>query len=228
MLQLLEKFTHRLSISVSVLAISVIPLQKDKWVELKFNKIASSQVEDSAEGLKVKVKVESSASPLVFKMEKPQKVIGFSADLEITGELKERVMKNSFGEDSIFRMGLVATGDKKLGWLQRQVAADWVLKLFALAPANTGLDQIYFFNVGREGQKIGQSRQHPKSELMFEQIVQIRKAGENSIHIEHKLKKPLNTAALWISIDGDDTQSSFTTLIKKIELVTEEGAAPSN
>ncbi len=222
MWQFLKISKQRISISVSVLAVSVIPLQKDKWIELKFNKIQPNQVEDSAEGLKVSV--DSSASPLVFKLVKPLKVIGFSADIETNGNIKDRAMKNSFGEDSIFRLGLVATGDKKLGWLQRQVAADWVQKLFALVPETTGLDQIYFFNVGREDQVIGQSRQHPKSDLMFEQIVQTRKSDQKLIHFEHKLKKPLTAAALWISIDGDDTKSNFTTVIKKIELLIEESS----
>ncbi len=217
--QHIKKAGRQFFVSTSVLAAVALPLQKDKWVELKFNKIPNNQVEDTAEGMKVTVI--SSASPLVYKLDSPMRVSGFSAELDITGAVKSGIVQNSFGEDSVFRFGLVATGDKTLGWFQRKVAADWVLKLFALAPENTGLDKIYFYNLGREGQKVGDSRQHPKSELMHEQIVATRKADEKSVHIEHKFKSPLPIAAVWISIDGDDTKSNFTTVIKKLDLFNE-------
>jgi hypothetical protein len=220
MISQLKKISRNCSLSISFLAVVAIPMQKEKWVELKFNKIPNNFVEDTTEGMKVTVM--SSASPLIYKMEKPILVQGFSADLDVTGNLKKGIVQNAFGEDSVFRLGLVAIGDRKLGWFQSKVAADWVLKLFTLAPENTGLDKIYFYNLGRDGQKTGTARQHPKSELMYEQIVATRKPDEKTLHVEYKLNKALPVTALWLSIDGDDSKSSFTNVIKKIELMSEE------
>jgi len=34
----------------------------------------------------------------------------------------------------------------------------------------------------------------------------------------HRLERPLETIAIWLSSDGDDTASKFTVLVEQIEL----------
>lgn len=197
----------------------VIPVSSPEgWTELQFRKIPANTVSHSAEGVQVTVK--NSASPLIYKLPTPAVVTAVEVELQIQGELKFPGGANDFQEDSYFRLGLVAEGDKKLSRVQKMFAPAWVEKLYSLAPEGVGLDKIYFLNVAGGEAKIGAARLHPKSELMSEQIVKIRKTGENRIVFSHSLQPPQKVAALWISIDGDDTKSEFKTVIQKLVLQT--------
>ena len=195
-------------------AAMAIPFQNlEGWTSLSFRKIPSNQVQELQGQLRIQV--DSSASPLIFKLKEPKIVQGFQWDLEIDGEMKESGASD-FEEDSYFRLGLVAVGKRTLGKLERLVAAEWVIRLFELAPPNIGLDRIYFFNLGQNAKLLGKSRTHPKSDLMHETVVAIRQGPLSSIR--HDLSGPLKISALWISVDGDDTKSKYQTRIKKLAL----------
>jgi hypothetical protein len=137
-------------------------------------------------------------------------------DLEIIGSLKPSE-DGKFPEDSLFRMGLVAKGDKRLGWLQKKIAADWVLKLFDLASKDEGLDKIYFFNLDSSVANVGKKRIHPSSDLIHEEIVQSFDGKTPHISFQASFE-PITTLALWLSTDGDQTGSKFEVKIKKITL----------
>lgn len=200
---------------VGCCAAIAIPFGDPKaWTELEFRKIPPNQVTFSGEGIAIKVK--ESASPLVYKLPKIVLISQVEVELEINGELKPQ--SAGFAEDSAFRLGLVAAGKQTLSRIQKLFAPAWVEKLFSLAPAGVGLDKIYFLNVGEEDQQIGQLRIHPKSELMSEEIVTLRKKGQRQIRFTKAFDPALSTAALWISVDGDDTKSEFTTTVRKISL----------
>jgi hypothetical protein len=94
-------------------------------------------------------------------------------------------------------------------------------KLFRLAPADTGISQVRFFNVGIEPQQIGWQRQHPLSELLHEEIVAVRR-HDGTFEMSASFEPPITTLALWISADGDDTNSSFAGALERIELETME------
>lgn len=203
-------------------AVMVIPFQNlEGWASLSFRKIPSNQVQD-VQG-QLQIQVDSSASPLIFRINEPKRVLGFQWELEVEGEMK-KADASDFEEDSYFRLGLVAVGKKTLGKLERFVAADWVIRLFELAPASIGLDRIYFYNLGQNAKLLGKSRTHPKSDLMHETIVAIRQGPTSSL--QYDLSTPLNVSALWISIDGDDTKSKYQTRVKKLALVTSTEKAP--
>jgi len=192
----------------------VLPLnQADQWTHLKFNRIAQNQVQFSDAGLKVDV--DSSAGPLVFKLPNTLLVQKISAEGQITGSFKKSF--ENFEEDSYLRVGLVAEGTKTLNRAQRFLAADWVKKLFELVPKGKGLDKIYFFNLGENKNFIGKTRVHPKSELMLETVVATT-SDTKAFRFTHTLEKPLPTAAIWLSIDGDDSQSKFTLQLKELRL----------
>ena len=123
----------------------------------------------------------------------------------------------AFDEDSILRFGFVGIGNQTLTGPQKWFAADWVKKLFSLAPKGTGLDKIYFFNVTNRSELNGKSRLHPKSDLLVETVfAQHEKEGVFSF--SKTLNSPIEAAAIWISIDGDDTQSEYETTISEIKL----------
>lgn len=206
--------------SLLMAAVFAVPLQKDKWTELKYNKIPANKVTDEMSGLKLSV--QASASPLIFKLEDSLRITRIRAEIVADGLVRTIKESAKWSEDSGFRLGLVATGSRRLGWFQRQLAADWVLKLFSLAPADTGLDKIYFFNVGVAPEKIGWKRDHPKSDLLSEEIVSMQTKDKENLIVQKHFDKPLSTAALWVSSDGDDTKSEFSIRIQKIEIEYEK------
>lgn len=188
---------------------------KSRWTELKFNNILPNKVEYRTDS--ILVNVDSTASPLIYKLDDVTEVAGFEALIEVSGELPTQ---GAFEEDSFFRMGLVAIGESQLGTMGKLFAPNWVLQLFELAPKGAGLDKIYFFNLAANVENLNKERTHPDSKYMYEKQIALKKSGLNEI--KYTLAKSLKTAAIWISIDGDNTKSKFTTEIKNIKLKTNQ------
>ncbi|MEQ1721869.1 MAG: hypothetical protein ABL930_01745 [Pseudobdellovibrio sp.] len=89
---------------------SNIVFSKDKWVEISFGKkINPNTVEYSEDSLKINV--DASASPLVYKFDKVIDVNSFSVDLEVIGTMQDAADKSKFEDDSYFRLGFVVIGD---------------------------------------------------------------------------------------------------------------------
>ncbi len=190
-----------------------ISLNKEDWVVLSYEKIPANEVKFNDNLLKVNIK--NSAGPIVHKLSKALKVSQISILDQVIGSKKTET--GAFDEDSLLRFGLVAVGKQTLSGPKKWFAADWVKKLFALAPEGTGLDKIYFYNLTNRSELIGKSRLHPKSDLLVENIVSLKGEGEG-FELSHTLEKPIETAAVWISIDGDDSKSNFETQINLIKL----------
>ncbi len=192
-----------------------LPLSEDAWVVLSYNKIPSNSVIFATGSLAVKVK--SSASPIVHKLEKVSKVAEFFIKGKVTGS--KAVETTTFDEDSVLRFGLVATGKQTLTGAKKWFAADWVKRLFSLVPEGPGLDKIYFFNFTNRASLLGKFRTHPKSDLIVENIFAETKKDQ-VINVSKKIEPPIEVAAIWISIDGDDSKSEYETLISEIKLRT--------
>lgn len=123
-------------------------------------------------------------------------------------------------DDYVFRIGLVEPGERTLGAIERRFAADWVRKLYELAPPGGGISGIHFYNVAVEPAHIGRKRQHPLSDLIREEVV-ARARADGRFDFEHVLAQPLQTIAVWLSSDGDDTKSTFTVRVDAIELLAQ-------
>lgn len=192
----------------------LIPLKPASWVVLSYgSKIPANEVSFS-DG-RLTIRVNRSAGPVAYKIEVPRKVLGF----KVTGVWKgqKKTEAGDFDEDSILRFGLVATGTQRLTGLKKFLAADWAKKLFELAPADTGLDKIYFFNVTNRPSLAAKARSHPKSDLLREaNALIVEKPG--AFELMKQLDAPLEVAAIWLSVDGDDTASEFETTIMEIQL----------
>jgi hypothetical protein len=120
-------------------------------------------------------------------------------------------------DDFSLKIGLVIAGDKTLNAVQKLFSAKWVRKLYDLAPEGSGVDRIYFLNAVQNKDLLGQQRQHPLSDLLYENNVWLLdKNGDFTL--TYKLENPEKVIAVWLSIDGDDTQSSYTTTIKNLLL----------
>lgn len=192
---------------------TAVPLNESAWVVLSYNKIPANKVIFSSDKLTVKVK--NSAGPIVHKLEKISKISEFFIKGKITGSKANET--TAFEEDSMLRFGLVAIGNQTLSGPKKWFAADWVKKLFALAPEGIGLDKIYFYNFTQQSEFLGKSRAHPKSDLIVENIfAEVKPDGTFSA--QKKIDPPIESTAIWISIDGDDTQSEYETEILEIKL----------
>jgi len=195
-----------------------VPLQQvDSWQLLQYSKIEANRVEFSQQGMTVNVT--GSASPIIYPLEQPQVV----RRVEVSGALSEllAIDANKQGlkgsDDFSLRIGLVVAGDKTLNRIEKLFSANWMKTLFALAPQGSGDENIYFLNAVQGSNMLGQQRQHPLSDLIYENNVWLLdKPGDFAM--SHTLDKPRKVIAIWLSIDGDDSLSNYSVLIKSLHL----------
>lgn len=192
----------------SLLVALVIPLSSGQnWKLLTYDKIPSHQVEYSEDGLDIKVK--KSAAPLIYRLPQVTSVSEIKVQGSLAGHLKltgQQGDKNN--DDFILRVGLVVAGEKKMNWVQRAMAPKWLRELYDVAPKDSGIDRIEFYNIVQDGKIFSKERRHPKSDLIHENFVW-KMESEGEFSFSQKLKQPINVLAVWISSDGDDTQSDF-------------------
>lgn len=206
----------------SLLGVLIIPTESLKnWTIEQFSKIPKNEISANQEGMQIKV--ENSASPLIFPLSTDKKVIGFKVKGEFFGLPKFSEVSNQ-GEkgfdDYVMRIGFVIRGDKKLTGIKRVFAADWVKNLYSLVQDSSGLESVLFFNVTQNEKQLGKQRTHPSTDLFIENFFELVK-NPGAFNYEYRLQNQKDVAAIWISVDGDDTKSSFKVLISKLELLTE-------
>ena len=195
-----------------------VPLQQmTDWHLLQYSGIAPNQVSFTQQGMTVKVM--ESASPIIYPLDEARLV----RRIEVAGTLNKLLTLDTAkqglrdNDDFSLKIGLVVAGDKTLNSLQKLFSADWLKTLYELAPEGHGVDSTYFLNAVQDSTRLGQQRQHPMSELIFENNVWLLdKPGDFAL--AYNLDKPLQVIAIWISIDGDDSRSNYSTLIKSLHL----------
>jgi len=197
-----------------------VPLNdQSRWHELRYGKIPPHTLRFSESGLDIFVR--RSAMPLLCPLPQAVRVHSIHVKGRIIGSLEvapEKQGKKGYDDYSL-RVGLVEPGAATLTARERRAAADWVKSLFDLAPAGRGIAKVHFLNLGVDRLEIGRSRQHPMSKLLEEEVVAAPKL-DGSFEFVRKFNPPLEVCAIWISADGDDTKSSFRTVINQIELET--------
>lgn len=202
-----------------MMGIFLIPTTKvDKWQIEKYSKIRSNEFSFSDDGLRVKV--DQSASPFIYPIEKPIKVLGFKIQGEYFGlpKFNDLSKQGSKGfDDSVLRIGFIVPGEKTLNGIKKIFAPAWVQHLYARVPSGMGLGRIQFFSVTQNPEQLGTHRVHPLSELMEEDYFQLVSAP-GKFEYTYPLKTPIQAVGLWISIDGDDTASKYELLIKNLSL----------
>jgi len=205
--------------SALLLAAFAIPLQRpDGWETLVFGRVPANQVTFSEVGLHIRV--DRSAGPLVFPLPASRLVRRVQASGRVRGavRLEPGQRQGQRGaDDYVLRIGLVEAGSRTLGRFERLTAPAWVRRLFALAPPHTGISQVSFYNVANATSSIGTMRQHPLSDLLHEQVVAAVDAS-GAFHIDHDFGTERRVLAVWLSSDGDDTQSSFEVTLERLEL----------
>jgi len=196
----------------------VVPLTNDRgWQVLTYRNIPGHVVRFSNEGLEIRVRC--SAGPIVYRLPTPVRVKHLRARGRIEGSLNltaQRQGQPGF-DDYALRLGLVEAGPRRLGFFERQFAPAWLRTLFSLASPHAGISRVRFLNVAIDPQQIGKRRRHPLSDLLDEEIV-AAPMRHGAFTISTSFETPLNTIALWIGADGDDTASSFAVVLVNVEL----------
>ncbi len=197
-----------------------VPLNdQSRWHELRYGKIPPHTLQFSESGLEISVR--RSAMPLLCPLPQPVRVNSIHVKGRIAGGIEvtpEKQGKKGYDDYSL-RVGLVEPGAATLTARERRAAADWVKALFDLAPAGRGIAKVHFLNLGVDSSEIGRTRQHPMSKLLEQEIVAAPRS-DGSFEFARHFNLPMEVCAIWISADGDDTKSSFQTVINQIELET--------
>lgn len=194
-----------------------ILFNKESWELLTYSKIPANKV--SFESKKMIINVDSSASPIIYPLQNKGKYKQLSISAKIVGKLNlGNIEQGQKGADDFrLRVGLVYQGDQTLGFFKRQIAADWILKLYSLAPKNTGVSRIEFFNTYSHQQLMGKKRPHPLADVLKENFVlKVDESGWVKQNIS--IPDDENILAIWLSCDGDGTGSRFVVEINNLQL----------
>lgn len=205
-------------LSLTYFSVVVIPFNRGEWKSLEYSKIRPNTVEfSSGENSLLKVKVDNSASPLVYKLNKSLLVKSLSFKGKIIGKLNlQHKNQGEVGADDFaVKVGVVVEGKKTLNFVQKMISPRWIKELYSLGGGNIGIDHIEFFNISNT--KLNwQQRTHPLSNLIIENITGVKDSGD--FDISYNFDKPLNVIAVWVSSDGDDTKSKYEIEFNEIKL----------
>jgi hypothetical protein len=201
---------------LGLLAALPLTLPSD-WQVLTYRGIPPNQVRFGDGGLIITVN--GSAGPIVHALPRPVRVTGLRAEGRIVGRLATASDRQGGKghDDFALRIGLVESGARRPTLLQRRLAPRWVRQLHALAPPGTGIEQIRFFNLGLDASQIGWTRRHPLSDLLLEKVVAAPdRDGRFAFDLD---MPPVETLAVWLAADGDDTKSVFEVHLERLTLV---------
>lgn len=208
-----------LTAGAAAVVVPVLDLQK--WTSLSYSKIPANTVSVAGGGLHIAVN--KSASPLVYKFDSPVTAKSIHVEARWSGELHipgNAVQGEAGADDFVLKVGVVEAGERRLNWLQRRIAADWIRQLFRLAPKGTGVERIHFLSATQQENLLGSQRVHPLSDLLHEtHITYLDKPA--AFELNYQFEEPVVVLGLWISSDGDDTDSNFELTIDRITLDTE-------
>jgi len=199
-----------------LLATLAIPLAVDSgWQPLKYKRYAPSECrpEDGA----IHMKLKNSSCALFYPLPSMTHVTGFELKATLKGALKP--MKDRFPLDAYLRVGLLAQGERRLKWAEKQKTAEWVRKLFQFMPKDSGFDKVYFFNTIDRHDAMLAERSTPDSyDLLWEKNIALREPNQESLNIRYELPKPMDILGVWLGADGDDSRSTFEVDVHTLDL----------
>lgn len=212
---------HSITLFILLLGSSVsawdIPFEEKNWELLSYSGISANSVK--FKNGEMHIAVNKSASPIVYPLETPKtfEKLTFSAKINGHLQLGDKPQGEEGGDDFLLRVGVVYEGDQKLGFFEQMTAPKWVKRLFSISEGARGIEKIRFYNVVSDKRLLGKSRIHPLSKFLEENFILL--ASENG-HVSKSIRIPSksNILAIWISSDGDDTDSAFDVKIKKLSL----------
>jgi hypothetical protein len=196
----------------------LVPLDHSaQWKHINFDKIPANKVTFEKS---LSIEVNESSSFLVFPLQKLQKVESFEIKGSYSGGLslpegKEQGYDKA--DDFVMKFGFILPGEEQLTGLKKWLAPKWVKKVYAMAPKDQGLDHLELFAITEQEKMIGKKRIHPASDFFHEEYAYLLK-DKGEFIFKKKLEKPIETLALWLSSDGDNSKSRFKIKIDEIKV----------
>jgi hypothetical protein len=197
----------------------IVPLTlNNNWKILEYNKIKANIVAFQSQELEIKVN--QSASPIFYVFDSPKTIQNFSVKVAFQSLPKFQNVLNQ-GEDKnddyALRIGFIEKGSKKLNYLQRIFAPEWIKQLYDQFGNQYGIEKVHFYNFTQNKLQIGKIRNHPKSNDIDETFVYYLE-GPSEVNFVYRLPKSIEALGIWISSDGDDSKSIYNLKIKEIKL----------
>lgn len=198
----------------------IIPLSlNSSWHIEKYSKLKNNDV--SFLNGSLNIKVDSSASPIIYTLNKSGNYSGFNIKGAFLGLPKfsdySTQGKKGF-DDYPLRVGFIVKGETRPNYFQKLVFPEWLKKIYSTLPSDSGIKIVEFYNVTQNPLSLNTSRIHPSSSLLKENYFALVKDATN---FDYKVvfREPLNVSAVWISVDGDDTRSQFEVVINSFSLM---------
>ncbi len=192
--------------------------QAEAPLELNYRNKPSHQISRSKDLLTLSVR--KSSSFLLFPLDGKSAV----KSLTLKGAVSALSLKENV-DDFYLRVGPALAGQKKLNFLQRAVAPDWIKTLADLGRSRQlGFAKLDLYLVAGPATPSWQTRKHPSSQLISETVAKVLTApGEFTFEIEFESGRP-PALAIWLGADGDDSQAEFDLEIKELQVSLYETA----
>ena len=194
-----------------------VPLNDERrWHALQYDKRTPHTLRFTESGLDISVR--RSAMPLLCPLPQAVRVNSIHVKGRIVGSIGVTPEKQGMKgyDDYSLRVGLHEPGTTTLTAREPRAAAHWVKALFDLAPAGRGIAKVHFLNLGVDRSEVGRTRQHPMSKLLEEEVVAAPQP-DGRFDFVRALNPPMEVCAVWICVDGDDTKSSFQTILNQLD-----------
>jgi len=189
------------------------------WKVIQFRSKPPNKVVSDKDGLHIGV--DCSVNLLAYCLNEPVEVNGVLLRGSVTGlpRIQEnRRQGDKKADDFVIRIGLVISGTKKLGKIEKLFAPELVKRLCELAPNSQGIDHVLFLNLANDPPPKWRNRIHPIGKgLLRERVACVsNEPGDFTLKVE--FQEPYTVLALCIISDGDDTKSKFQVNVKNIQL----------
>jgi len=194
-----------------------VSLDPSDWHLLSYRGIPSHRIFSKEQGMKIEVK--RSASPLVALLPQPTVANELMIRAAIDGDLNlhNQAQGTKGADDFRLRVGLIYEGDQALDSFQLALAPSWLKRLARLLPDGTGVSHVQFLNTYSDPILQNLERTHPTTKLWQEKfILDVNQMGKIDQRIT--VADAAKVIGIWISTDGDDTNSCFDVIIEQISV----------
>jgi len=131
---------------------------------------------------------------------------------------KGQMQGDKKADDFAIRFGLVVSGTRKLGRMERFFASELVKRLSELVPKSQGIDHALFLNLANDPPPKWRRRIHPLGKGRIRERVASVKKGPGDFELKVELEKTCPVFALCIVSDGDHTKSRYEVTVTEIQL----------
>ena len=206
-------------VSILILFVSTVALGEGysldpaKYKHITFEDIP--QTKYSAAGAAMRMEVKKSSSFMLQPFSAKKKVSRLKFMWKSTGNLQVKSAeqeKEKDGDDSRLRIGLVLAGDAPTVPF---FAPAWIKAIRDTMKLPS--DKMVYLTMGAKN-KPGTVWESPYSDSMELRALASKPEKDGWNAVDHKLAKPLDVVALWIMADGDNTESSFVTELKDLNI----------